>query len=106
MAKERLARDCADSVARRAEAKAEVASALEPSRAARRLNDISSPGSASRAVRKAGVALIVAPDPFTTVTGAVMVASSYALKGREPASLMDIAQATRKALRDLGSLSL
>ena len=53
-------------------------------------------------MRKAGIALIAAPDPVTTVAGAGLLASSYALK-KEPASLTNLAMETRKVLRDLQS---
>lgn len=103
---EKLARVCAASIKRRAEAKTEVASALEHSKVSRRVRDLTEPNSRGIAVRRAGVALIVAPDPVTTVTGAVMVAASYALKDKEPASLKDLASATQKVLRDIRSLSV
>jgi hypothetical protein len=57
-------------------------------------------------MRKAGVALILAPDPFTGVAGVALVASSFVLKSKEPASLGNLASETRRILRDLGSLTL
>lgn len=57
-------------------------------------------------MRKVGIALIAAPDPITAVPGVAMLAGSYALKGKNPATLQDLAGETRKILRDLESLTL
>jgi len=58
-------------------------------------------------LRKAGVALIVAtPDPFTAIPGVAMIATSYAMKRKDPAKLDDLAAETRKILRDLESIRL
>ncbi len=102
----KLVRSSAESVVRRAEEKATTAAALEGAEAARRLRDLASPGSPGGALKKVGVALVVAPDPVTTVAGAAMVASSYALRNRKPAGLDDLAAETRRVLRDMKSLSL
>jgi hypothetical protein len=57
-------------------------------------------------MRKAGIALIVTPDPISGVPGVALLASSFVMKKREPASLESLAQETRKALREIQSLSL
>ncbi len=57
-------------------------------------------------MRKVGIALIAAPDPITAVPGVAMLAGSYALKGKNPATLQDLAQETRKILHDMDSLTL
>jgi len=57
-------------------------------------------------MKKAGVALIATPDPFTGVPGVALLASSLLLKRREPASVATLALETRKVLREMQSLSL
>ena len=64
---------------------AEVASSLDMEDTARGIKDLSHPPSIKKTVRTAGVALAVAPEPFTTVAGVALVASSYAVRG-EPAT--------------------
>jgi hypothetical protein len=57
-------------------------------------------------MKKAGVALIAAPDPVTGVAGVALVATSFAMKKNEPTNLENLAQETRKIIRELGSLTL
>lgn len=57
-------------------------------------------------MKKVGVALIAAPDPITAVPGVALVASSYIMKKKQPTSLGDLAEETRKILRDIESISL
>jgi hypothetical protein len=57
-------------------------------------------------MRKAGIALIVTPEPITGVPGVALLASSFVMKRKEPASLGSLAQETRKVLREIQSLSL
>jgi hypothetical protein len=57
-------------------------------------------------MKKAGVALIAAPDPVTGVAGVALLASSFALKNKEPAKIADIAAETRKILREIQSFRI
>ncbi len=107
MQEKRLVRSVADSVSRLNEAKTHVASSTDHSKVARHLNDLSKPSSPSSALKKAGVALIVGtPDPITAVPGVALLASSYAVKRRDPTKLDDLAAETRKILREIQSLRL
>lgn len=83
-----------------------VAGAVDTSPLRQRFDDLTKPPSISGGMRKAGIALIAAPDPFTGVPGVALLASSFVMKRREPASLGSLAQETRKVLRELQSLSL
>ena len=83
-----------------------VAGAVDASPLRQRFDDLTKPPSISGGMRKAGIALIAAPDPFTGVPGVALLASSFVMKRREPASLSSLAQETRKVLRELQSLSL
>ncbi len=107
MQEKKLVRSVAESLSRLNETKSQVASNSDNSTVAKHLKDLSKPNSPSSTLRKAGVALIVAtPDPITAVPGVALVASSYAVKRREPTKLDDIATEARKILRDVESLSL
>ncbi len=107
MEEKRIVRSVADSLSRLNEAKTQVAASVDHSKVKRRMNDISKPNSPSSNLKKAGVALVVgAPDPITTVPGVALIATSYAIKRKEPSKLDDLAAETRKILRDMQSLSL
>lgn len=96
----------AGSFARIAEAKADVAASLETTKVQSHMRGLMKPGSPSSAMKKAGVALIVTPDPITAVPGAALIAASYASKRNDPSSIEDLALETKKILRDIKSLSL
>ena len=68
-----------------------------------RLRQVAKPNSVSRTLRKAGVALILAPDPITAVPGAMMLGASLATRRREPLSSSSVFDETRKLLAELGS---
>ena len=107
MVEKRIVRTAADSLSRLTEAKAQVAKGVDTSPVRTQMKRLSKPGSPSSAMKKAGVALIVAtPDPFTAVPGVALLASSYVARRKEPAKLDDLAIETRRLLRDLRSLSL
>jgi hypothetical protein len=107
MVEKRILRTAADSLSRLTATKAQVATGIDARPVRAQMNKLSKPGSPSSAMKKAGVALIVAtPDPFTAVPGVALVASSYVAKRKEPAKLDDLALETRRLLRDLKSLSL
>jgi len=107
MQEEKIVRSAADSLSRLREIKKQVASSADGSGVSRSLRDISKPSSPGSTLKKAGVALIVAtPDPITAVPGVALIATSYAIKRKEPANLDDLAAETRKVLRDMQSLRL
>lgn len=107
MQERKLMRSAADSISRRAETRADVATSVDTKSVSRHMNALSKPSSPGSTLRKAGVALIVAaPDPFSDVAGAALVATSYAMKGKEPTKLDDIAAETRRILREIHSLRL
>lgn len=107
MQEKRLVRSAADSLLRLGEARTQVASSMNPAPVKRQINTLTKPGNPSSALKKAGVALIVAtPDPFTAVPGVALIATSYALKRKSPAKLDDLAAETRKIIRDLESFRL
>lgn len=107
MEEKRIVRSVADSLVRLREAKSSVASSVDTKDVSRHLTNVSKPNSPSSALKKVGVALIVAtPDPITAVPGVALIAASYATKRNEPAKLDDLAAETKKIIRDIQSLSL
>ncbi|HEY6283696.1 MAG TPA: hypothetical protein VIW22_07210 [Nitrososphaerales archaeon] len=107
MQEKRLVRSAADSLMRMSETRTQVASSIDPAPVRRQINRLTKPGNPSSALKKAGVALIIAtPDPFTAVPGVAMIVTSYALKRKSPAKLDDLAAETRKIIRDLESFRL
>ena len=106
MQEKKLVRSVADSLTRVAEAKSNFAASIDASDVISHVNKLSKPGSPSSAMKKAGVALLVAPDPVTAVPGAALLAASFAAKRKDPTKLDDLAAETRKILRDIESLSL
>ncbi len=107
MQEKKIVRSVADSLSRLSETKAEVASRVDTTAVKQHASKLTNPSSPSKALRKAGVALIVAtPDPVTAVPGVALIASSYAVRGKDPTKLDDLAVETRKILRDIQSLRL
>ncbi|HKT22178.1 MAG TPA: hypothetical protein VJR06_06185, partial [Nitrososphaerales archaeon] len=47
---------------------------------ARSVRDLTHPPSIKNTIRTAGVALAVAPEPFTTVAGVALIAGSFAIQ--------------------------
>lgn len=80
-----------------------VAASLADSETRERLKQVAKPNSISRTLRKAGVALILAPDPITAVPGAMMLGASFATRGRDPLSPASVVDETRKLLAELDS---
>jgi len=68
------------------------------------LRQAAQPNSLSRILRKVGVALILAPDPFTAVPGVVMLGASFAAGGKEPLSAASVFNETGKILDEIGSI--
>ncbi|MGD0478376.1 MAG: hypothetical protein ABSB29_09465 [Nitrososphaerales archaeon] len=102
----KLIRSSTDSVSRIVNEKARVAGVVDTSPLRRHFDNVTKPPSLGGGMRKAGIALIVTPDPFTSVPGVALLASSFVMKRREPASLGTLAQETRKVLREIQSLNL
>jgi hypothetical protein len=67
------------------------------------LKQVARPNSISRTMRKAGVALLVSPDPFTNVPGAIMLGASLATRKKDPLSPASLLAETRKLMAEMGS---
>jgi len=67
------------------------------------LRQVAKPNSISKTMRKAGVGLVLAPEPVTVVPGAILLGASFAMKGREPLSPASVLNEARKLLAEIGS---
>jgi hypothetical protein len=67
------------------------------------LKQVAKPNSISKTMRKAGIGLILAPDPVTAVPGAIILGASIAIRGREPLSPASVVSETRKLLSEISS---
>jgi hypothetical protein len=67
------------------------------------LKQVAKPNSISKTMRKAGIGLILAPEPVTAVPGAIILGASIAMRGREPLGAASVVSETRKLLSEIGS---
>jgi hypothetical protein len=68
-----------------------------------KLRHLVRPTSISKTLRRAGVGLVLAPDPITVVPGAILLGVSFATRGREPLSPASVFNETRKLLAEICS---
>lgn len=92
-----------DSIARLATDYSFVGGALDSKATTRNLSDLTNPPSRKGAVRKLGIALAVAPEPFTTAAGVLLVAASFTMGGKKPASLQTLQGQVENQFSELGS---
>jgi hypothetical protein len=85
--------------------RATVAGCLAAGDTRNSLRQVVKPNSISRTMRKAGVALLLPPDPFTDVPGAIMLGVSFATRKNAPLSPSSVFNETRKLLSEIGSFS-
>ena len=100
----RIVKASADSVSRVAADHRDVATGLGDKKTREALKQVNRPNSVSRTLRKAGVALILAPDPITAVPGAVMLGASVAMKGKKPLSSSSVYEEAQSLIDELDSL--
>lgn len=106
MQEKKIIRSTAESLTRIGKVQSEVTAKLDTTRVSRHVERLTKPKSPGSTMRKAGVALIAAPDPVTGVAGVALVASSLALKKSEPAKLANIVQETKKILKEMQSFRI
>ena len=71
-----------------------------------RLEKVVRPKSPVGGMKKAGMVLLLSPDPLTNIPGAALLASSYFLKKKEPSSITTLVREARKTLREIESLEI
>jgi hypothetical protein len=85
-------------------ARTTVAGCLADAGTRDKLRQLTRPNSISKTLRKAGLALMLSPDPITDVPGAIMLGVSFATRGRDPLSPASVYIETRKLLAEIGGL--
>jgi len=83
--------------------RATVAERLADSDTRDGLKQVARPNNISKMMRKAGIGLILAPDPISAVPGAIILGASFATRGREPLTPTSVFNETRKLLAEIGS---
>ncbi|MDA4117574.1 MAG: hypothetical protein OK455_04440 [Thaumarchaeota archaeon] len=96
-----LLKSSASSATRVLRERAEVASLVGDPATKRAIKQLVKPNSISGKLRSAGVALILFPEPFTAVPGAIMLGASFATKRNEPASISSLIDETSKLLDEI-----
>jgi hypothetical protein len=97
------------SLARVADERKQVAGALADPRARRGLDDVARPKSLAPAMKRAGVALILSPDPLgpiVDVPAALLIASSYVAQKNEPLTAKNVVLEARRLLKDMESIGV
>ncbi len=102
----KLAKSSAKSIIRTARTRSEVGTALTGRGVQRGLQDVLRPRSLSSGIRKAGIALMLSPDPLTDIPGIALLASAYLIKKRDPSSIKTVMKEARRAIRDVESLRI
>ena len=100
-----LAKSRGESLMRISKDWVDVASSLESKKAARSFRDLNHPPAVKKAMRSAGIALAVAPEPVTTVAGVALVAGSLAMKD-EPATLRSMGKELESQISELSTSGL
>jgi hypothetical protein len=100
-----LAKSQCESLRRISKDWVDAASSFETKEMARSVRDLGHPPSVKKTMRAAGVALAVAPEPFTTVAGVALVAGSFAIR-TEPATLKSIAEELRGQMSEIADFDL
>lgn len=100
----KAAKALTDSVVRRSQTRIDSYAAISDPRTKDALRAVVEPPDISRTLKKAGVALMIPPDPVTDVAGAALIGAAYALQSRKPLGLKSMMEETERTLRDLGSI--
>lgn len=98
-----LLKSSASSATRVLKDRAMVAQSLDDRETRRSLKQVVKPNCISKTMRKAGVALLLSPDPITDVPGAILLGASFAARGRDPLNPASLFNETRKILGEIGS---
>ena len=97
------------SLARVVEEKKHIAKTLGHPHVRSRLADVARPKSLAGGMRRAGIALILCPDPLGPVVdipAVALLATSYVAKNKEPSSAKSVVADARKLLKDIESLQV
>ncbi len=95
-----LAKSQCESLRRISKDWVDVSASLEAEGLTGRIRDLHHPPSVKKTMRTAGVALAVAPEPFTTVAGIALVAGSFMMQ-EEPITLKSVAEELRSQMSEI-----
>jgi len=104
--KGKVERSSVESMIRIAQSRSEVSQNLAQKDVHDGLARVVRPRSISSGVRKAGIALMLAPDPITDIPGIFLLASAHLLKKRDPLSVWTLMKETRRVIRDVELLNI
>lgn len=102
----KVAKSSAKSIVRIVRTRSEVSTALAKGGVQKGLEDVVRPRSLSSGMRKAGIALMLSPDPLTDIPGIALLASAYLIKKRDPSSIKTLMKEARRVIRDVESLRI
>jgi hypothetical protein len=103
----KLVKAGANSLTRTSQDRVQVARSLSNSETNKKLNQVVRPNSISGTLKKAGLVVLLSPDPLgpiIDIPGVVLLGASYAMKKREPASIKSVFKETQLMLDELRSL--
>jgi hypothetical protein len=66
------------------------------------LKQVAKPNSLSRTLRKAGVALVLSPDPVTGIPGVMILGASLVARRKEPIGASSILAEARRLMDEIG----
>lgn len=99
----RLLKSSASSATRVLKDRGAVAASLADAGTRAKLRQVAKPNSVSKTLRKAGVALMLSPDPITDVPAVIMLGASFATRKKDPLTPKSVLEETRKLLDDMDS---
>jgi hypothetical protein len=105
--KARLVKAGTSSLVRTSQDSTLVARSLSNTETKKSLYQVVKPNSVSKTLRKAGVAVLLSPDPLgpiADVPGVLLLGASYAMKKREPQSIKSLFKETQMVLDELQPL--
>lgn len=86
------------------EERGDVAASLGDRKTATALRAVVRPNSPTKALKRLGTALILAPDPATGVVGIAMLGASFALKKRDPIGASSVYAEAKRLIDEIGSI--
>jgi hypothetical protein len=103
-AEAKLAKAIVGAYVRASRDRVEAAKVISDQTASKSVRLAVKPPRVASSLKKAGIALILAPDPITGVAGGFMLGASLVMKRREAAGLQELIKETADTMRGLREL--
>jgi hypothetical protein len=100
----RLAKARVGAFARTSQDRTNVATSIADPATREKLKMVVKPPNISGTLRKAGIVLLLTPDPFTAIPGTALLGASYAMKRRQAADLGSLARETARTMQSIREL--